>query len=83
MTTMTTGGIPTRPRVKPTHSHLPRFLSIPMEIGYAIISTRMTTTMVGVMQTKPCANLAMLGLHSLQDNQGLPTLTSLTITPQT
>ena len=29
------------------------------------------------------ANLAMLGLHSLQDNQGLPTLTSLTITPQT
>ena len=54
-----------------------------MEIGYAIISIRMTTTMVGVMQTKPCANLAMLGLHSLQDNQGLPTLTSLTITPQT
>ena len=83
MTTMTTGGIPTRPRVKPTHSHLLPSPSTPMAIGCATLSIPTMTTMVGVMQTKPCANLAMLGLHSLQDNQGLPTLTSLTITPQT
>ena len=83
MTTMTTGGIPTRPRVKPTHSRLLPSPSTPMAIGCATLSIPTMTTMVGVMQTKPCANLAMLGLHLRQGVQQIPGLFLVTITLQT
>ena len=70
--TTTTGGMSTRPRVKPIHSRLLPFPSIPMAIGCATWSIPMMTTMVGVMWMKPCANPAMLGLHLPLEHHQVP-----------
>ena len=82
MTTMTIGGMQTRPLVRPTPSLQPRSQSTPMVMGCATLSTPTMTMMVGVMLMRVCVKFATLGPLSTQGVLLIPNILFLIINVQ-